>query len=94
MRLNALCVLLHVAGHRDFGVESQHVAPILLGPQRVPRNDGRSAMMGELRERAQKQLGPKFDLRKFHDEMLDGGTLPLDLLEARADKWIAQQKLK
>jgi uncharacterized protein (DUF885 family) len=48
----------------------------------------------ELRERAQKELGPKFDLRKFHDEMLDGGTLPLDLLEARTDKWIAEQKAK
>jgi uncharacterized protein (DUF885 family) len=46
----------------------------------------------ELRERAQKELGAKFDIRKFHDEMLDGGTLPLDLLEARTDKWIAQQK--
>jgi uncharacterized protein (DUF885 family) len=46
----------------------------------------------ELRERAQKELGPKFDIRKFHDEMLDGGTLPLDLLDARTDKWIAQQK--
>ncbi|MGA9390846.1 MAG: DUF885 domain-containing protein [Candidatus Sulfotelmatobacter sp.] len=46
----------------------------------------------ELRERAQKELGPKFDIRKFHDEMLDGGTLPLDLLEARTDKWIAEQK--
>ena len=48
----------------------------------------------ELRERAQKDLGPKFDIRSFHDEMLDGGTLPLDLLEARTDKWIAQQKSK
>ena len=48
----------------------------------------------ELRERAQKELGPKFDIRKFHDEMLDGGTLPLDLLEARTDKWIAEQKSK
>jgi uncharacterized protein (DUF885 family) len=46
----------------------------------------------ELRARAKKELGPKFDIRKFHDEMLDGGTLPLDLLEARTDKWIAQQK--
>jgi len=46
----------------------------------------------ELRKRAQKELGPKFDIRTFHDEMLDGGTLPLDLLEARTDKWIAQQK--
>jgi uncharacterized protein (DUF885 family) len=48
----------------------------------------------ELRERAEKELGPKFDIRKFHDEMLDGGTLPLDLLEARTDKWIAEQKRK
>jgi uncharacterized protein (DUF885 family) len=48
----------------------------------------------ELRERAQKELGPKFDLRKFHDEMLDGGTLPLDLLDARTDRWIAEQQAK
>jgi uncharacterized protein (DUF885 family) len=48
----------------------------------------------ELRERAQKELGPKFDLRRFHDEMLDGGTLPLDMLDARTDKWIAEQKAK
>src|SRR5271170_1894888 len=46
----------------------------------------------ELRERAKKDLGPKFDIRTFHDEMLNGGTLPLDLLEARTDKWIAEQK--
>ena len=48
----------------------------------------------ELRERAQKELGPKFDIRTFHDEMLNGGTLPLDLLEARTDRWIAEEKAK
>jgi uncharacterized protein (DUF885 family) len=48
----------------------------------------------ELRERAQKELGVKFDIRTFHDEVLNGGTLPLDMLEARTDKWIAQQKSK
>ena len=48
----------------------------------------------ELRERAQKALGPKFDLRAFHDEMLNGGTLPLDLLDARTEAWIQQQKAK
>ena len=48
----------------------------------------------ELRERAKTELGPKFDIRKFHDEMLDGGTLPLDMLEARTEKWIAEQKGK
>jgi uncharacterized protein (DUF885 family) len=48
----------------------------------------------ELRERAQKELGSKFDLRSFHDEMLNGGTLPLDLLDARTDRWIHEQKGK
>ena len=48
----------------------------------------------ELRERARKELGAKFDLRAFHDEMINGGTLPLDLLEARTDQWIAEQKSK
>jgi uncharacterized protein (DUF885 family) len=48
----------------------------------------------ELRDRAQKALGAKFDIRTFHDEMLNGGTLPLDLLDARTDKWIAEQKTK
>jgi len=46
----------------------------------------------QLRERAQKELGANFDLRKFHDEMLTGGSMPLDLLEARTEKWIATQK--
>ena len=48
----------------------------------------------ELRARAQKELGPNFDIRAFHDEMLNGGTLPLDLLDARTNQWIAQQKSK
>jgi uncharacterized protein (DUF885 family) len=48
----------------------------------------------ELRDRAQKELGPKFDIRTFHDEMLNGGSLPLDLLDARTNGWIAEQKAK
>ena len=47
----------------------------------------------ELRERAQKELGTKFDVRTFHDEMLSGGVLPLDLLDARTDSWIKAQKV-
>jgi uncharacterized protein (DUF885 family) len=46
----------------------------------------------ELRERARKELGPRFDIRAFHDEMLNGGVLPLDLLDTRADAWIREQK--
>jgi uncharacterized protein (DUF885 family) len=50
--------------------------------------------ISELRVRAQKELGASFDIRTFHDEMLDGGSLPLDMLDARTDKWIAEQKAK
>ena len=45
----------------------------------------------ELRERAKKQLGNKFDLKKFHDEVLSGGALPLDVLDARIDRWVKAQ---
>jgi uncharacterized protein (DUF885 family) len=46
-----------------------------------------------LRERARTELGPKFDIRAFHDEILNAGVLPLDLLEERTDRWIEMQKL-
>ena len=46
----------------------------------------------ELRERAQKALGGKFDIRAFHDQVLDAGALPLHELEQRIDAWIASQQ--
>jgi uncharacterized protein (DUF885 family) len=46
----------------------------------------------ELRDRAKKALGDKFDLRAFHDQVLDAGALPLDVLTDRIDAWIAAQK--
>jgi len=45
----------------------------------------------QLRDRAQKALGPKFDLRAFHDQVVDAGALPLDVLSDRIDAWIAAQ---
>ena len=46
----------------------------------------------ELRARAKQELGGNFDIRVFHDEILDGGALPLDLLETRVNAWIAASK--
>jgi uncharacterized protein (DUF885 family) len=42
----------------------------------------------ELRARAEKELGPKFDLKAFHDQVVDSGALPLDVLDARITSWI------
>ena len=46
----------------------------------------------ELRERAKKELGSKFDIRTFDDEILSGGSLPLDMLDMRTTQWIVAQK--
>jgi uncharacterized protein (DUF885 family) len=46
----------------------------------------------ELRRRAESALGDRFDIRKFHDIVLGEGTLPLSLLEAKVDRWIAESK--
>ena len=46
----------------------------------------------ELRTRAKRALGDKFDIRAFHDQILGGGALPLDVLETRTDAWIAAVK--
>jgi uncharacterized protein (DUF885 family) len=46
-----------------------------------------------LREKAQKDLGSRFDLRSFHDEVLGGGALPLDVLRERIALWTRAQKV-
>ena len=46
----------------------------------------------ELRDKAKTALGSKFDIKAFHDQVLDSGALPMDVLEQRVDAWIAAQK--
>lgn len=46
----------------------------------------------KLRDQAKTALGPKFDIRAFHDALVDSGALPLDVLDQRVDAWIASKK--
>ncbi|MGO4259926.1 DUF885 domain-containing protein [Lysobacter sp. TAB13] len=46
----------------------------------------------ELRKRAEKELGARFDIREFHAEMLKDGSLPLEILDKKIDRWIAAKK--
>ena len=48
----------------------------------------------QLRKKAETELGDKFDIKGFHDAVLGGGAMPMDLLERRVDTWIAAQKGK
>jgi uncharacterized protein (DUF885 family) len=45
-----------------------------------------------IRAKAETALGSEFDIRAFHDELLKDGALPLDLLEAKMDSWVTDQK--
>ncbi len=60
-------------------------------PARRWRTRSASSKISELRARAEKALGPRFDVRKFHTAVLVDGALPLDVLEAKVDRWIASQ---
>ncbi|MES2325786.1 MAG: DUF885 domain-containing protein [Pseudomonadota bacterium] len=51
-----------------------------------------SLKIQELRDRAKAALGPKFDIREFHAQVLDSGALPLAILDAKIDRWIAAKK--
>jgi len=42
----------------------------------------------ELREKAKKSLGDKFDIRQFHEVLLSNGSVPLDVLEELVNRWI------
>ncbi|GAA0439230.1 MULTISPECIES: DUF885 domain-containing protein [Sphingomonas] len=48
--------------------------------------------IAELRQRAERELGPKFDIRDFHEVVLGQGALPLDVLEEQVTRYIAQRK--
>jgi uncharacterized protein (DUF885 family) len=45
----------------------------------------------QLREEARAKLGDKFDIRAFHDAVIDNGPLPLDVLHSQVEDWIAAQ---
>jgi uncharacterized protein (DUF885 family) len=46
----------------------------------------------ELREKAKKSLGDKFEIRQFHEVLLSNGSVPLDVLEELVDRWIKSKQ--
>ena len=62
------------------------------GPAKdCPRPLVRQLKMLEIRANAEERLGDKFDVKAFHTEVLRDGAMPLSMLEAKIDRWIASQ---
>lgn len=79
------------AAKTDREIENE-VDRYITSPGSVPVYKIGELKIRELRSYAEKELGEKFDIRAFHDEVLGGGQLPLDLLEKNIRNWVAKQK--
>lgn len=79
--------------------EAESEASIISEIERYMANPGQALSykigqlkIRELRAKAKKELGEKFDIREFHNQVLETGCIPLALLEAKIDKWITANK--
>ena len=79
--------------------EAESEASIISEIERYMANPGQALSykigqlkIRELRAKAKKELGKKFDIREFHNQVLETGCIPLALLEAKIDKWITANK--
>ena len=90
-REQMIAYLREHSGENDADIQLETDRYIAVPAQALSYTLGQMKFL-ELRSRAQRQLGSLYDVRKFHDEMLNGGALPLDVLETRTDRWIAATK--
>lgn len=86
---NTLSAILYDDSGRGF---ESLVERIMAWPGQVLSYKIGELKIRELRGRAESRLGPKFDLRAFHDELLKDGAMPFDILEGKMDRWIARQR--
>ncbi|MCR8669197.1 DUF885 domain-containing protein [Aestuariibaculum sp. M13] len=79
--------------------EAESEASIISEIERYMANPGQALSykigqlkIRELRDKASKELGDNFDIREFHDQVLETGSIPLELLESKINKWISTHK--
>jgi uncharacterized protein (DUF885 family) len=90
-REQAIAYMLEKTGMSETDVVAEIERYLVMPGQALAYKVGMNKIL-ELRERAKTELGPKFDIKAFHDVVLTGGSMPMALLEQRVDAWIAKQK--
>jgi uncharacterized protein (DUF885 family) len=88
-REQAIAYLLEVTGDNP-AVAASEVERYAVWPGQACGYEIGRIQIERLREKAQRGLGPKFDLKKFHDVVLLNGSLPLPVVEGLVDRWIAR----
>ncbi|HET7461380.1 MAG TPA: DUF885 domain-containing protein [Longimicrobium sp.] len=79
------------SAHSETGIQSEVERFAAIPGQGLAYKVGEMKIT-ELRRRAEARLGPKFDLKAFHRAVLEDGALPLDVLDAKIDRWIAARQ--
>ncbi len=87
-REQAIQFMRENTGLSDLNIESEIDRYIAWPGQATAYKIGQLQIL-KLRAMAQEQLGPRFDIRAFHDELLSDGALPLELLEKKMTRWVA-----
>jgi uncharacterized protein (DUF885 family) len=90
-RDQAIAYMLANSGESKTDATAEVERYIAIPSQAVAYKVG-SLTIQRLRDKAQSELGPKFDIREFHAQVLGSGALPLTILEAKIDRWIAVKK--
>ena len=90
-REQSIAYMLEKTGMSETDVVAEIERYLVMPGQALAYKVGMNKIL-ELRERAKTALGPKFDIKAFHDVVLTGGSMPMALLEQRVDQWVAKQK--
>lgn len=90
-REQAIAYMLEKTGMPETDVVAEIERYLVMPGQALAYKVGMNKIL-ELRDYAKTELGPKFDLKAFHDVVLTGGSMPMALLEQRVKQWVAKQK--
>jgi uncharacterized protein (DUF885 family) len=85
---------LKTVGHRSDDTARAETRRYIVGPGQATAYKIGMIRIMQLRDQAQKALGPKFDIKGFNDMVIASGSLTLSVLDMRVQEWIAEQKAK